>query len=421
MPNIITTSNGVPLDMVQHVMKKETGWMPDPSQRAYAVSPKYATGVMQIMPQYHKTYGITDPYDPEQSVNAGTRILRQHLDTYKDPKLALAAYNAGPGAVNKYGGIPPYPETQKYVADYQPQAQQIKPMPDTQIQPGIMDKITSTGKDIAKSAVDWINRATTPAGLDPTTMKPLKEKKYPPYRGGPPVDDPQINPLRDRLDRGEHPGQIEKSLRKGAGEDTKKIEHELAVQQEIQRQLEREKAEIEKKLQQLKSQPQKEPEKEKDLKDRIVDVINQITAPPKPFPGMFGADTQPQKEDAEPAAANSEPASIERGLNFLRQLHSLSQITRAGAEEELRGAVRDAAQGPGREAMKKILRPNPPQDAVKESSGYIPTEKEKSDPRFKMALTVDVKPGETGRQANRMALQTDSQGRPALLRASGKK
>lgn len=409
--------HGVPLDMVQHVMKKETGWMPNPSERAYAVSPKYASGLMQIMPQYHKQYGITDPYNPEQSVNAGTQMLRQHLDTFKDPKLALAAYNAGPTAVRKYGGVPPFPETQKYVQDYVPQAQQIKAMPDTQVQPGIMDKITSTGRDIAKSAVDWINRATAPAGLDPTTMKPLKEKKYVPYKGGPPVDDPEINPLRDRLNRGEHPSRIEKDVRKGAGDDVKKIEHELAVQQEVQRQLEREKADLEKKLRQLKSQPQKEPEKERDIKDRIVDVINQITAPPRPFPGQFGAD-EVQREDAEsdkkPDAGTG--PSIQGGLNFLRQLQGLTRITRAGAEEELKGAVRDwaRAQSPGAPQ-------NPSGQPVKESSGYIPTEKEKNDPRFKMALTVDIKPGETGRQANKMALQTDSQGRPALLRASGKK
>lgn len=406
--------HGVPLDMVKHVMNKETGWMPNPSDRAYAVSPKYASGVMQIMPQYHKQYGITDPYNPEQSMNAGTQMLRQHLDTFKDPKLALAAYNAGPTAVRKYGGVPPFPETQKYVQDYTPAPQPVKSMPEPAA-PTMLDKITATGKDLARGAADWINRATAPAALDPKTMQPLKEKRFVPYRGGQPVDDPEINPLRDRLDRGEHPSRIEKDVRKGAGEDVKKIEHELAVQREVQRQLEREKVDLEKKLKQLKSQTQKEPEKERDVRDRIVDVINQITAPPRPFPGAFGADDV-QKEDSNTAKPQEPTGSIQGGLNFLKQLQGLSRITRAGAEEELKGAVLDAvrAQSPGAPQ-------NPSGQPVKESSGYIPTEREKTDPRFSMALTVDIKPGETGRQANKMALQTDSQGRPALLRASGKK
>jgi hypothetical protein len=198
------------------------------------------------------------------------------------------------------------------------------------------------------------------------------------------------------------------------------------VQREVQRQLEREKADLEKKLKQLKSQPRKEPEKERDVKDRIVDVINQITAPPKPFPGAFGSDDIQREQTDSPI--NPEPqgsASIQGGLNLLKKLHGLSRITRAGVEDELSQEFKNwvRRQGGATDQPTRLPLPdiNRNTTTTNESSGYIPTEKEKTDPRFKMALTVDIKPGETGRQANRMALQTDSQGRPALLRASGKK
>jgi len=71
---------------------------------------------MQLMPATAKSLGVTDPYDPEQSINAGARYLRGLIDRMGSPELAVAAYNAGAGAVRRYGGIPPYPETQNYVA-----------------------------------------------------------------------------------------------------------------------------------------------------------------------------------------------------------------------------------------------------------------------------------------------------------------
>jgi soluble lytic murein transglycosylase-like protein len=72
--------------------------------------------LMQLMPSTARGLGVTDSLDPTQNVMGGAKLLRQLLDRYQgDTRLALAAYNAGPGAVDKHGGVPPYAETQRYV------------------------------------------------------------------------------------------------------------------------------------------------------------------------------------------------------------------------------------------------------------------------------------------------------------------
>ncbi len=80
------------------------------------VSPKGARGIMQLMPGTARRLGVVNIHDPVQNINGGSKYLRVLLDMFgNDLKLALAAYNAGPAAVRQYRGIPPYPETQKYV------------------------------------------------------------------------------------------------------------------------------------------------------------------------------------------------------------------------------------------------------------------------------------------------------------------
>lgn len=103
---------GLPEKFVSSVARAESAY------RAAAVSPKGAIGVMQLMPGTAKELGV-DPNDVRQNIEGGTKLLRDLLVQYQnDPdqvRKALAAYNAGPGAVAKYGGVPPYRETQSYV------------------------------------------------------------------------------------------------------------------------------------------------------------------------------------------------------------------------------------------------------------------------------------------------------------------
>ena len=101
---------GLPRALVRSVMAAESGFQPS------AISPKGAIGLMQLMPGTAQDLGA-DPHDPAQNVDAGTRYLRDLLEKYNyGLRHALAAYNAGPGAVDKYNGIPPYRETIDYIS-----------------------------------------------------------------------------------------------------------------------------------------------------------------------------------------------------------------------------------------------------------------------------------------------------------------
>src|SRR3990167_9687970 len=121
--NAVASKYNLPPSLISSVISAESSW------DINALSPKGASGLMQLMPDVAKQYGVKDVMNPSENIDAGARHLRSMMDRYNDNlELALAAYNAGPGNVDKYGGIPPFPETQDYVkkitgAIQQPQSQ----------------------------------------------------------------------------------------------------------------------------------------------------------------------------------------------------------------------------------------------------------------------------------------------------------
>lgn len=108
MAKLAASRHGVPEDLFLRLVQQESDWRPR------ALSHKGAIGLAQLMPGTAAKLRV-DPHDPAQNLDGGARYLAQQYRAFGSWRLALAAYNAGPGAVKKYGGVPPYRETQTYV------------------------------------------------------------------------------------------------------------------------------------------------------------------------------------------------------------------------------------------------------------------------------------------------------------------
>ena len=106
----VAAEQSVPPELLHSVIRAESDYDP------YAVSPKGALGLMQLIPSTARRFGVADVFDPAQNIQGGAKYLKYLLDLYKgDSTLALAAYNAGEGAVARFGGVPPFSETIQYV------------------------------------------------------------------------------------------------------------------------------------------------------------------------------------------------------------------------------------------------------------------------------------------------------------------
>jgi soluble lytic murein transglycosylase-like protein len=106
----IAGQNFLPPELLHSVIQVESNYNP------HAISSKGALGLMQLIPATARRFGVGDVFNPVQNIEGGAKYLRYLLDLYNgNYGLALAAYNAGEGAVQKYGGVPPYPETQNYL------------------------------------------------------------------------------------------------------------------------------------------------------------------------------------------------------------------------------------------------------------------------------------------------------------------
>jgi soluble lytic murein transglycosylase-like protein len=153
----IARQHDVEPSLVDSVIRVESNYNPN------AVSPKGAMGLMQLIPSTARRFGVNDTFHPQQNIEGGVRYLKYLMQLYNgDERLALAAYNAGEGAVAKYKGIPPYPETQNYVyqvgkklgqsREAEKKAQALKSEPKSDVHVPVIEKtVDAEGREYYRS------------------------------------------------------------------------------------------------------------------------------------------------------------------------------------------------------------------------------------------------------------------------------
>jgi soluble lytic murein transglycosylase-like protein len=143
----IAAEQSLPPELLHSVIQVESNYNPS------AVSPKGAQGLMQLIPETARRFGVLDSFDPVENIQGGAKYLKYLLDLYQgDYPRALAAYNAGEKAVAKYGGVPPYAETQNYVAQVQKRLDRSKPP--VQAKPAV--KTVETASDEPRHIVELV-------------------------------------------------------------------------------------------------------------------------------------------------------------------------------------------------------------------------------------------------------------------------
>lgn len=209
---------GVPFQLVQWVMNKETGHIEDPKAKARAVSPAGAQGIMQLMPDTAKWLGVKNPFDPIQNIQGGVKYLKMLYDRYNDPVLVLAAYNRGPGNVDrlvkKYGDnytkkLPR--ETRKYIAGYTEEPQQVAAAPAQQpVQHPYRDAATAALAAVTGSR-DAYASDQPPRGPVPTYAQPQAQPAPQPVAQAPEEPAAPTSSIRIR------PGQTLSSIARQQG------------------------------------------------------------------------------------------------------------------------------------------------------------------------------------------------------------
>jgi soluble lytic murein transglycosylase-like protein len=138
--------------LVDSVIQVESNYNP------YAISPKGAQGLMQLMPATARRFGVKNSFDPQQNIEGGVRYLKFLQETFQDDRLAVAAYNAGEKAVTKYGNVPPYRETVDYVAKVGQKYSQAKHAASKSAPPAKISEKSQPSEAETRHVVGYVDR-----------------------------------------------------------------------------------------------------------------------------------------------------------------------------------------------------------------------------------------------------------------------